>query len=261
MFAEESVYNLVPPPPVPVQKPAPYTSAHPGNSKPTGSTFGLTSAQTVANLAGSQNNKSVEKQGHATFGKPLCSSMPDPNRYLKAESKTMTLPAPSGTRQPQEKLKPGIPDKKDVPIMNLVSGKNYIVANAVEAILAAPKRVRGEYEDFMGKDDYGKVPAYLTKVKSDIQAEIDYIRDLQAEQYESEQTTRPMSEDERLQILAGLKARWEQVNHDYQAATHKTKLTSVGEIRRKEECETALTKLEKDIEKMRRANIMVEATM
>ena len=41
-------------------------------------------------------------------------------------------------RQTQFK-KESVPKKADKPIMGLVSDKNYIVANAVENILAAPK--------------------------------------------------------------------------------------------------------------------------
>jgi len=57
----------------------------------------------------------------------------------------------------KDKVKPPLPDAKDKPIMNLVTSKNFIVANAVEAILAAPKKVADNDRDFMKKEDYGKV--------------------------------------------------------------------------------------------------------
>lgn len=59
---------------------------------------------------------------------------------------------------------PSLPDPKDKPIMNLVTSKNFIVANAVEAILAAPKKVPNNDMDFLNKEDFGKVPPYLTKI-------------------------------------------------------------------------------------------------
>merc|ERR1712066_642804 len=65
------------------------------------------------------------------------------------------------------------------PVMNLVTSKNFIVANAVETILAAPKKVTVEVKDYLKKEDYGKVPRYLTQVKSDIDAEYEYIRQLE----------------------------------------------------------------------------------
>lgn len=42
--------------------------------------------------------------------------------------------------------------------MGLVSDKNYIVANAVENILAAPKLPTNKEKDFLKKKAYGKTP-------------------------------------------------------------------------------------------------------
>ena len=55
--------------------------------------------------------------------------------------------------------------------MGLVSDKNYIVANAVENILAAPKVPENKDKDFLKKKTYGKVPTYLTKIKKEIDDE------------------------------------------------------------------------------------------
>ena len=57
--------------------------------------------------------------------------------------------------------KPAIPKKEDKPIMGLVSDKNYIVANAVENILAAPKVVENKDQDYLKKKTYGTVPKYM----------------------------------------------------------------------------------------------------
>eukprot|EP00435_Cladocopium_sp_Y103_P014184 s335_g3.t1 len=110
--------------------------------------------------------------------------------------------------------------------MNLVTSKNFIVANAVEVILAAPKK--------------------------DIETEYQYIRALQ-EQREAEeaQRVRPMTEDERqdpCDILEGLKAKWEQVNTAFQGGTHVTNLDTMGKLKRKEKHEAELSQLEKDID-------------
>ena len=37
-------------------------------------------------------------------------------------------------------------------------------------------------KDYLHKEDYGRTPAYLSKIKEDIEAEYDYIRRLQAEE-------------------------------------------------------------------------------
>lgn len=45
--------------------------------------------------------------------------------------------------------------------MGLVSEKNYIIANAVENILAAPKNIPKEQKIYRTKKDFGKVPKYI----------------------------------------------------------------------------------------------------
>merc|ERR1719440_22030 len=138
--------------------------------------------------------------------------------------------------QPTElkpKLKPDVPKTSDAPVMNLVSSKNFVVANAVETILAAPKKAQQGAKDYLQKEDYGKVPKYLRNIKQDIDAEYDYIRQLQQQEEEARNSAvRPLQEEERLQLIAGLKAKWEAVNTDYQRETHIT-LREGGKIARK----------------------------
>lgn len=47
--------------------------------------------------------------------------------------------------------------------MGLKSNKNYIIANAVQNILAAPKQ-EPEKEDYLKKKNYGQIPEYLNKI-------------------------------------------------------------------------------------------------
>merc|ERR1711879_949348 len=144
-------------------------------------------------------------------------------------------------------------------VMNLVSSKNFIVANAVETILAAPKKTTVEVKDYLKKEDYGKVPRYLTQVKNDIEAEYDYIRQLEQQRMDEEAPAiRQFDEDERLALIAGLKSKWEQRNTEYQRETHKTRIESMGEIKRKEKNEAELQNYEKDIEKMSKMGIMID---
>ena len=51
-----------------------------------------------------------------------------------------------------------VPIKDEKPIMGLVSDKNFIVSNAVENILAAPKLPANSNKDYLKKKNYGKVP-------------------------------------------------------------------------------------------------------
>merc|ERR1719440_1958023 len=163
--------------------------------------------------------------------------------------------------QPTElkpKLKPDVPKTSDAPVMNLVSSKNFVVANAVETILAAPKKAQQGAKDYLRKEDYGKVPKYLTNIKQDIDAEYDYIRQLQQQEEEARMAAvRPLQEDERMQLIAGLKAKWEAVNTEYQGETHITLIDSHGKQYRKEKWEAQLQQIEKDIERLNKKNIII----
>ena len=55
--------------------------------------------------------------------------------------------------------------------MGLVSDKNFIVSNAVENILAAPKLPSNNEKDYLKKKNYGKVPKFLQKIKAEIEDE------------------------------------------------------------------------------------------
>ena len=62
--------------------------------------------------------------------------------------------------------------------MGLQSTKNYVTANAVEAILAVPghrARINQQPPQYRNKVDYGKVPAYLGDVKEEISRENEMI--------------------------------------------------------------------------------------
>lgn len=204
-----------------------------------------------------------------TFGKQPGSHKPDPSNFVKTgqrNDKVKTLSEVKRTQpdllQPstlRTKLKPGVPKKEEQPVMNLVTSKNFVVANAVETILAAPKRVSQGAKDYLNKEDYGKVPKYLKHIKSDIDAEYNYIASLQqAEEEANQSAVQGLGEDERFGLIEGLKARWEQVNTEYQAGTHITKLDTIGKIKRKEKYEAELSQIEKDIERLNRRNILVD---
>ena len=74
--------------------------------------------------------------------------------------------------------KPAVPKKDEKPIHGLVSDKNFIVANAVENILAAPKLPQQKDKDYLKKKNYGAVPKYLTKIKNEIEDEYNLVREM-----------------------------------------------------------------------------------
>lgn len=269
----ESIYNIIPPKEIRQEKPPMYRSKHSKSVPPTASTFGQagTSHPHSTNIAGEAINKVVAEKASRTLGKQPGSQRPDPSSFTKTGTrndkvKTLTqvkkenpeLLEPSNLRT---KLKPGIPQREEAPVMNLVSSKNFVVANAVETILAAPKRVSQGAKDYLNKEDYGKVPKYLKHIKNDIDAEYNYIASLQqAEEDANRPAVQPMGEDERYGLIEGLKSRWEQVNTEYQAGTHITKLDTIGKIKRKEKYEAELSQIEKDIERLNKRNILVDQT-
>jgi hypothetical protein len=55
-------------------------------------------------------------------------------------------------------------------------------ANAVNAILSVPQTKKAAPLDFLAKEDYGKVPAYLSHIKNEIQAETAMIDEFVREQ-------------------------------------------------------------------------------
>lgn len=272
MMMEESIYNIIPPKPVPVEKPPMHRSKHNPNVPPTASTFHTSGSHhpTASNMGGDLQSKPVADRPTGVFGKPPGTVRNDPNSFMKAGSKTEKIKTLKEMKQTEpEKLqptklsastKPAVPRRHEAPIMNLCTSKNYVVANAVETILAAPKKIPDNAKDYLKKEDFGKVPKYLAHVKKDIQAEYDYINQLHQAQFEAQQQVKGMDENERLELIDKLKAKWEQVNTLYQGATHLTTLDTKGKIKRKESYEAQLAQIEKDIEKLSKKNIAVDIT-
>lgn len=112
--------------------------------------------------------------------------------------------------------KPAVPKKDEKPIHGLVSDKNFIVANAVENILAAPKLPQNTQKDYLKKKNYGAVPKYLTKIKNEIEDEYNLVREMQIEeQNEKDRQKFLMPENERQELIAALKKKWEVLHHQF----------------------------------------------
>ncbi len=145
--------------------------------------------------------------------------------------------------------------------MGLETTKNFVTANAVENILAVAKKPQEPPARFTTKADYGQVPDYLVKIKDDINAEYDFIRQMQERQEEEKRSNvRVLSDEEREALVAGLKAKWEKVNREYQNMTHVVQLDTIGKVRRKERYELTLAQIEKDIERINKKYIFVDTT-
>merc|ERR1712196_19 len=234
---EESIYCLIPPVIEPPPKPPLYRSKYPG---------------TVP----------ANKRKEATMG-PLKVKAPEPDRYLKAYTREDNkLPEPRKfTYKDTMERKPAVPTRNEKPVMGLVTSKNFITCNAVENILAVPKKTDVRQVSYMNKKGYGKVPAYLEKVKGEIQDEYNYIMQMQEmanEEMDDEGygRTRMLSEGERIEMLNGLKTNWDRINKAYQTLSFT--LDTPAKKQRKEEFEAQLEQLERDIEKLSKGTLFIE---
>lgn len=120
----------------------------------------------------------------------------------------------------------------------------------------APKQTGNMELNYMKKEDFGKVPAYLSQVKEEILREnqmIDrYVKEQMGEVEAAPEVYEEFSEYERVELVNALKAKWDSVNAQYQKITHLVKLDTTGQLRRKEQLEAALAKLESDIQRLDR---------
>ena len=158
--------------------------------------------------------------------------------------------------------KPAVPKRDEKPIHGLVSDKNFIVANAVENILAAPKLPAQKDKDFLKKKNYGSVPKYLTKIKNEIEDEYNLVREMQIEeQNERDRQKFLMPDNERNELIAALKKKWEALNKQFQEKTHyMMPLDTIGKKNRMEALVAEMDQLEKDIKRLQKNYIFVDTT-
>ena len=139
--------------------------------------------------------------------------------------------------------------------------KNFITANAVENILSVPRQA-APATDWLKKPNFGTVPPYLRKIKQEISDEYEYIRSMQQQQDDTDAPAgmRLLEEGERAQLIDDLKAKWDQVNTQYQQSSvlSLASLDTIGKVKRKEMYEAQLAQIEKDIEKLSKKTVYVQ---
>ncbi len=260
---EESIYDLVPKAPAPKRKPFRYKSKFSPKSAPSYSTFGRsTGSQHFVTNVGGQSLPSDPSHAHKAAGANMGGAkkhVPDFQAYKTRKSKlTKELPKPKKFSY-QSRRKPKL-DAKLTRKTTRKPKKNFITTNAAEAILrkTSKKSANTGPTRFVKKKDYGRVPDYLQEVKADIEAEKQFIEKMIAESQAAEQKTRVLTEEEREELLDGLKLKWEAVNEKYQKITHVVKLDTMSKVRRKEQYESELDDLEKAITKLSRRVVIVQ---
>ncbi|WIA21702.1 hypothetical protein OEZ85_000868 [Tetradesmus obliquus] len=193
----------------------------------------------------------------ATMGKAIGQNAEHPEAFLRKHAKEPVLPQPTSPSRPKEKLKAPVPARTEKPIMGLTSNKNFITTNAVEVILAAPKKVPKEEKLFVEKPGFGTVPAYLKRNKQQITLEQQQLEQYLRlrEQPSNQPTAVPMSEEERGELLRHLKIKWATLNAEYQKLGFVMDIGS--KVKRHEAMEAQLAEIERDIRTLEAGDVVL----
>ncbi|KAF0689760.1 Aste57867_18828 [Aphanomyces stellatus] len=262
MQREECIYNLIPKVVVVPEKPKRYTSTHDPNTQPTASTFGLHGKTKLLGANLGEEKPRTPPQATKTFGK--LHVKPDPKAFTKKQSKC-TMPESKPTKFTYDgPKKPALVKADEKPVMGLKTSKNFVTANAVEAILDVPgsrARAKNAPPVYRDKPDYGQVPEYLREVKQEIEQENEMIEEFvrmnKNIMAEDEPKVDVMDDAERDNLIDALKAKWDHVNGKYQKLCHNVSFDTQGKVRRKETFEKELTQIEKDIQVLSRGPVAV----
>jgi hypothetical protein len=158
----ESIYDLIPPTQHVPQRPDMHHSKFSGRLDRSTLVYPMGVAKRQA--------------AHATFGVPEGHTAKDPKQFTRAHTGTAVLPPPAPPSTTKAKVKQSTPKRTEKPVMNLTSGKNFVSANAVEAILSKPTPVRPELPYTM-KPEYGQVPKYLETNKKKVAQEKEQVEE------------------------------------------------------------------------------------
>nr|XP_056713765.1 enkurin-like [Euleptes europaea] len=195
-----------------------------------------------------------------TMGVPKL-QVPTPKDFLQKYSKTLKLPKRRKSRGSKKLPALNVPRRTERPIMGIRSKKNFITANAAEAIMQVAKKplracvdVRkgdkfliddsGLVKKYLIKKDFGAVPRYL-KRQNEAARRAKEESDNQIKETLSQKGPKRISKAEREDLLEGLKNNWEELNHAFQNMS-----VAVDTIPRKlyrEKLETQMKQLEHDI--------------
>ena len=116
-------------------------------------------------------------------------------------------------------------------------------------------------KDFLKKKAYGKTPGYLNKIKNEIQDEYNLVREMQIEeQNERDRQKYLMPEEERVELIAALKKKWDVLHHEFQKESHHRVIDTLGKKTRKETLAAQLDQVELDIKALSKNHIFVDTT-
>ena len=192
----------------------------------------------------------------STFGPRPSANISNPSNFLRKGTRSVSHSSKSHKSNVNrlESQKPPVPSRHEKPVLGLKSDHNFITANAVNVILSSSSNKKDDKENFMKKENFGKVPEYLKNVKKEVDREIDmvddYVKRKANDNNENGCVCETMDEKERDELVKMLQKKWDDVNRNYQKVCHRVTMETPGDIRRKENQEAQLEQLESDIKKL-----------
>ena len=261
----ESVYALIPEAKVAPAAAARYRSkfASSHGTAPTASTFGFAGTSLVlGNVAGETDMATVHpaKKPFGTFGVVVADTV-KPDTFLRKGHSASAAAAASRTspiridRHSDSAKKPAIPTLADKPVMGLKTDKNFVVANAVENILAVSKKQGPQQKRAVEREDYGKVPDYINTIKSELASQYNLIDQHKASKAAEAERFHQLSAQEVHELRSGLQQRWDHLNKEFQ--TMGFSVETFTQKKRQEHVELELRCIEQALQKIRKSNIFV----
>ncbi|KAG8443278.1 hypothetical protein GDO86_011903 [Hymenochirus boettgeri] len=204
---------------------------------------------------------------------------PLPKDYLHKHTKEYIMAEKSASFDPSEKVprclaeeqrRPPVPLHTEHPVMGVYSNKNFIKTNVAEAVMAVTKKPQPTLVDtkrgdkqlletsglvpkYLNKKDYGETPEYIIKRNEDVKrAQEEY--DAYVKQRLRMGAMKQLTEQERQNVLEGLKKNWDKLHHDYQALS--VVIDTPPKKAHKERLEGEMKQLEKDIDYVERHKII-----
>ncbi|KAL2085696.1 hypothetical protein ACEWY4_019016 [Coilia grayii] len=246
-YPSESIYNLIPREEVKIEKPPRYMSKF-------------------------REQVKLEKQANKTSNKtmgPAKVDVPSPEKYLlkhSKEAKSVEKKPVSDVVDEFKPRKPRVPLKSDKPLMGIHTKRDFVKTNAFENIMAVPRKPQPTYVDtkkgdkhplensglvpkYLKKKDYGQTPEYLLQRQEEVKkAQEEY--DNYVQECMKQGAMQQLSDQERKNILEGLKKNWDELHHQYQGLSVVTDTTP--KKYRKERLELEMKQLERDIDLIER---------
>uniref|UniRef100_A0A8C8RY87 Enkurin, TRPC channel interacting protein n=1 Tax=Pelusios castaneus TaxID=367368 RepID=A0A8C8RY87_9SAUR len=192
---------------------------------------------------------------------PAKVEVPSPKNFLQKHSKEPKLPGKRDEGRKRILAIPPVPQMTDHPLMGIQSKKNFINTNAADVIMGVAKKPQpisvdrrqgdkylletsGLVPKYINKKDYGLTPKYVIKRNEEVKrAQEEY--DAYVKETLRQKAMKRLSDEERENLLQGLKKNWEEVHHEFQGLS--VEIDTLPKKIHKERLEAQMKQLEHDI--------------